>query len=63
MRHISRTDLEINKEESGMRKAMWSGICALAWVLGTGVASADVVTVTLTGTVSRVNDPDRKSVV
>ena len=40
-----------------MRKAMWSGICALAWVLGTGVASADVVTVTLTGTVSRVNDP------
>jgi hypothetical protein len=39
-----------------MRKAAWLGICALALGLGASVASADVITIAVTGHVSTVFD-------
>ena len=38
-----------------MRKALWLGICTLALGLGASLASADVITVALTGQVTGVN--------
>ena len=40
-----------------MRKLVSLGLCTLAFAFGVSVASADVVTVNLTGHVTQVNDP------
>jgi hypothetical protein len=39
-----------------MRKALWVGACSVALGLGASVASADVITIALTGHVQSVND-------
>jgi len=39
-----------------MRKAVWLGICTLAMGFGATIASADVITIAVTGHVTQVND-------
>jgi hypothetical protein len=49
-------DRETNRERLNMRKIVSLGLCTLAFAFGVSVASADVVTVNLTGHVTQVND-------
>jgi hypothetical protein len=50
-------DRETNREGLSMRKLVSLGLCTLAFAFGVSVASADVVTVNLTGHVTQVYDP------